>query len=79
MFSSLLSRSQPEGILGDRILSIFYILQVAELVDELGGPSAVAEMTGRAARIVRINGKLTYCPRAKTDSTDMESLNIAVR
>ncbi|KAK9814268.1 hypothetical protein WJX72_003136 [[Myrmecia] bisecta] len=48
-----------------------------EVVDELGGPKAVAEMTGRKGRIVRDSrGHGVYQLRAKPDSTEMDSLNV---
>ena len=48
-----------------------------DLIDQLGGKSCVAEMTGRKARIVRdARGIPTYECRAKPDSDEMESLNI---
>lgn len=49
-----------------------------ELIDGLGGKHAVAEMTGRKARIVRAasNNKPVYEARAKPDSSEMDSLNI---
>lgn len=48
-----------------------------ELVDELGGPKAVAEMTGRRGRIVRdARGRGVFELRAKPDSADMDSLNV---
>lgn len=49
------------------------------LIDELGGKSKVAEMTGRKARIVRQGGRFVYELRAKADSTDMDSLNVTER
>lgn len=30
------------------------------VMDALGGPNAVAEMTGRRGRLIRKNGRLTY-------------------
>lgn len=49
-----------------------------ELVDELGGPSRVAEMTGRRGRIVRDPaGRGMYQLRARSDSSEMDSLNVA--
>lgn len=48
-----------------------------ELIDKLGGPSQVAEMTGRKARVVRDErGRGVYQLRAKPDSNEMDSLNI---
>lgn len=48
-----------------------------ELIDCLGGKTAVAEMTGRKARIVRdARNKVIYELRASPDSSEMESLNI---
>jgi hypothetical protein len=50
------------------------------LIDELGGPKAVAEMTGRKGRVVRhvsAGGRqqVVYELRAKPDSSEMDSLN----
>lgn len=50
----------------------------AELIDKLGGPKQVAEMTGRSTRVERQNGKLVFAPRAVSESNDMDSLNIKV-
>ncbi|GAB4817714.1 hypothetical protein N2152v2_004760 [Parachlorella kessleri] len=48
-----------------------------QLIDELGGPKQVAEMTGRKARVARdARGRPAYELRAKPDSSDMDSLNI---
>lgn len=48
-----------------------------ELIDQLGGKHAVAEMTGRKARMVRDrDGHLKYEARANPDSSEMDSLNI---
>jgi C-terminal domain on Strawberry notch homologue/P-loop containing NTP hydrolase pore-1/UBA/TS-N domain len=49
-----------------------------ELIDKLGGKNAVAEMTGRKARIVRApnTNRPVYEARAKPDSNEMDSLNI---
>ncbi|KAJ1450345.1 P-loop containing NTP hydrolase pore-1-domain-containing protein [Pelagophyceae sp. CCMP2097] len=47
------------------------------LVDAFGGPSAVAEMTGRSARIVRVDGRLRYEARLATDKD--QSLNVRER
>jgi hypothetical protein len=45
-----------------------------DLIDRLGGPNKVAEMTGRSARIVRKNGELVYQPRVGGNS--VEAVNI---
>jgi hypothetical protein len=50
----------------------------AELIEELGGPEQVAEMTGRSARVLRQGGRLVYCTRGKADA-EVESLNMHVR
>ena len=50
-----------------------------EIIDELGGPANVAEMTGRKARIVRWSrdDKPRYESRERNYSNnDMDSLNI---
>ena len=48
-----------------------------ELIDCLGGKHAVAEMTGRKARVVRDEkGRTVYELRAKPESSEMDSLNI---
>ncbi len=47
------------------------------LIEKLGGPRAVAEMTGRKGRIVRDSkGHGVYQLRAKPDSSEMDSLNV---
>lgn len=56
-----------------------------QLIDELGGPSVVAEMTGRKGRVVREqrrgagaikgSGRVVYELRAKPDTNEMDSLN----
>lgn len=48
-----------------------------EIIDKLGGPSCVAEMTGRRGRIVRLNNesKPRYQAR-ESDSRSVDSLNI---
>ncbi len=45
-----------------------------DLIDRLGGPTCVAEMTGRSARIVRRNGTLSYEKRVGDSS--VEAVNI---
>ncbi|KAK9798140.1 hypothetical protein WJX73_007295 [Symbiochloris irregularis] len=48
-----------------------------ELIDELGGPNACAEMTGRRGRVARNkSGKAVFQLRAKPDSSEMDSLNV---
>jgi hypothetical protein len=51
---------------------------VDALIDALGGPGAVAEMTGRKARCVRDakSGRITYALRASPLSAEMDGLNI---
>eukprot|EP00891_Asterochloris_glomerata_P001845 jgi/Astpho2/1845/e_gw1.00038.339.1_t len=44
------------------------------LIDQLGGPGAVAEMTGRKGRLVRNGKSVVYQPRSNTGDTD--SLNV---
>ena len=47
------------------------------LIEKLGGPRAVAEMTGRKGRVVRDSkGHGVYELRAKPDSSEMDSLNV---
>ena len=47
------------------------------LIEKLGGPRAVAEMTGRKGRITRdLKGHGVYQLRAKPDSSEMDSLNV---
>ena len=47
------------------------------LIEKLGGPRAVAEMTGRKGRVVRDSrGHGMYELRAKPDSSEMDSLNV---
>ena len=46
-------------------------------MEKLGGPRAVAEMTGRKGRVVRDSkGHGVYELRAKPDSSEMDSLNV---
>jgi hypothetical protein len=48
-----------------------------QLIDELGGTRAVAEMTGRRGRVVRdLRGQGVFELRAKPDSSEMDSLNV---
>lgn len=47
-----------------------------DIIDKLGGPSQVAEMTGRQGRIVRTARGLKYEVREICPGTGMESLNI---
>ncbi|GAX84898.1 hypothetical protein CEUSTIGMA_g12319.t1 [Chlamydomonas eustigma] len=50
------------------------------IIDELGGPAQVAEMTGRKGRVIRgSRGKLTYELRARPETADMDSLNVRER
>ncbi|CAF0812197.1 unnamed protein product [Rotaria sordida] len=50
-----------------------------ELIDQLGGPSQVAEMTGRKGRIVQhANGQIGYESRSEAD-VPLEILNISER
>lgn len=47
-----------------------------DIIDRLGGPSQVAEMTGRRARIVRTTRGLQYEMRESDSTAGVESLNI---
>ncbi|KAK9915021.1 hypothetical protein WJX75_003704 [Coccomyxa subellipsoidea] len=48
-----------------------------QLIESLGGPKKVAEMTGRRGRVVRDSrGHGTFKLRAKPDSSEMDSLNV---
>ena len=51
------------------------------LVDALGGPTRVAEMTGRKGRMVRTpdGRRFAHVQRAKPESAEMENLNVAER
>ena len=63
------------------VLIMFAVLHFAspldQLIDKLGGPSNVAEMTGRRARIIRYHpdDKPFYEVR-ENDSGEVESLNV---
>ncbi len=48
-----------------------------DLIDKLGGPDRVAEMTGRGARIVRRRGTLVY--EKRVGDTSVEAVNISER
>ncbi|CAB4012834.1 FORGETTER 1-like [Paramuricea clavata] len=51
--------------------------QLDEIIDKLGGPSCVAEMTGRRGRIVRLNeGSQPRYQARESDSSSVDSLNI---
>ena len=48
-----------------------------EIIDKLGGPSCVAEMTGRRGRIVRLNeGSQPRYQARESDNSSLDSLNI---
>ena len=48
-----------------------------DIIDQLGGPSHVAEMTGRKGRVVRDHlGKPRYQRRESDVTGDVESLNV---
>eukprot|EP00736_Rhodelphis_marinus_P007121 Rmarinus@m.14314 len=46
-----------------------------EVIEELGGPSKVAELTGRRTRMVRTGDSFTCVPRASQDG-DLDMLNV---
>ena len=54
-----------------------YSSPLDDIIDQLGGTSAVAEMTGRRGRMVRSSGQVQYELRS-ADNTDVgiESLNV---
>ncbi|WIA22798.1 hypothetical protein OEZ86_009751 [Tetradesmus obliquus] len=93
---------QPEAIPACRAMKQQLLAQLAQLdlppnfldqlIDELGGPSTVAEMTGRKGRVVReqrkgpaaaaaagLSQRVVYELRAKPDSSEMDSLNVTER
>lgn len=51
------------------------------LIDELGGKKAVAEMTGRKARMVRTadGRRFVYESRARPESNELDQLNVQER
>ena len=56
---------------------LFRFSPLDEIIDQLGGPSCVAEMTGRRGRIVRKHGESKPCYQTReSDSTSVDSLNI---
>ena len=60
------------------LINFFSVLSpLDEIIDKLGGPSCVAEMTGRRGRIVRLHpgGQPRYQAR-ESDSSNVDSLNI---
>jgi hypothetical protein len=47
-----------------------------QLIDELGGPSDVAEMTGRKMRLVQVEcGRIEYQSRAESD-INLDQINL---
>uniref|UniRef100_A0A383VKE6 UBA domain-containing protein n=1 Tax=Tetradesmus obliquus TaxID=3088 RepID=A0A383VKE6_TETOB len=94
---------QPEAIPACRAMKQQLLAQLAQLdlppnfldqlIDELGGPGIVAEMTGRKGRVVReqrkgsaaaaaaagLSQRVLYELRAKPDSSEMDSLNVTER
>lgn len=46
-----------------------------ELIDELGGPDNVSEMTGRKGRIVHCDGNFKYTSRSEADNS-LETMNL---
>lgn len=56
---------------------LIHVSPLDELIDNLGGTSCVAEMTGRRGRIVRLNkGNKPQYQAREFDSTNVDSLNI---
>jgi hypothetical protein len=58
----------------------FYVFSspLDEIIDQLGGPDAIAEMTGRRARIVRRNpqDRPQYELRDSENTGGIDSLNV---
>ena len=56
---------------------MLYFSPLDDLIDQLGGPDHVAEMTGRRGRVVRTaSDRQPHYEARESDSTQVESLNI---